>query len=107
MKDFMNIMKKAQDMQKRMEDIQAELALIEIQGSAGAGLVIVTLSGKGEMKGIKIDRALLNDEEPEILEDLIIAAHADAKQKSENTLKSKMEEITGGLNLPPGMNPFG
>lgn len=107
MKDFMNIMKKAQDMQKRMEDIQSELAQIEIQGSAGAGLVLVTLSGKGEMKGIKIDPTLYNEEEPEILEDLIIAAHTDAKQKSEHTIKTKMEEITGGLNLPPGMNPFG
>lgn len=107
MKDFMNIMKKAQDMQKRMEDIQTELAQIEIQGSAGAGLVIVTLSGKGDMKGIKLDPTLLDREEPQILEDLIVAAHADAKMKSEQTMKSKMQEITGGLNLPPGMNPFG
>ncbi len=107
MKDFMNIMKKAQDMQKRMEDIQAQLAQIEVKGSAGAGLVNVTLSGKGDMKGITIDPSLLNAEEPEILEDLIVAAHADAKMKCENAIKSKMQEVTGDLNLPPGINPFG
>ncbi len=107
MKDFMNLMKQAQDMQKRMEEVQGQLNEIEVQGSSGAGMVEVTMSAKGDVKTLKIDPSLIKDNEIEILEDLIVAALSDAKSKAEETMKSKMQELTGGLNLPQGINPFG
>ncbi len=106
MKDFMNVMKQAQDLQKQMADMQAKLDELEISGTSGGGLVTVTLTGKGDMKAVKIDPSLIKPDEIEILEDLIVAAHADAKTKSENAVKEKMEEVAGGLNLPPGMKLF-
>lgn len=107
MKDIMGMMKKAQEMQARMGEMQAELEALEVVGVAGGDAVQVTLSGKGELRGVKIDPTLLNPEEAEILEDLIIAAHADAKQKSEDMAQEKMKDITAGLPIPPGMKmPF-
>ena len=108
MKNLGQIMKQAQEMQAKMGEMQERLAGISVEGSAAAGMVTVTLSGKGEMKGIKIDPGLVVAEEIEILEDLIAAAHADAKAKSEQRMADEMKELTGGLNLPPGFNmPFG
>lgn len=105
MKNLGQLMKQAQSMQNRMEEVQAELADAVVEGESGAGLVVVTLSGKGEMKRIKIDPSLLS--EGEVLEDLIVAAHGDAKAKSEAMSQEKMRELTGGLTLPPGMKlPF-
>lgn len=108
MKNLGNLMKQAQEMQAKMAEMQERLAEMTIEGSAGAGMVKVTLSGKSELKGVKIDPSLLNGDEAEIVEDLIVAAHADAKKKAEERMAEEMRELTGGLNLPPGMNlPFG
>ena len=106
MKDLMGMMKQVKDMQERMQRMQEELAAIEVDGSAGGGLVSVTLTGKGDMARVKIDPSLLKPEEAEIVEDLIVAATADAKTKVEARLQEKMSEVTGGLPLPPGMKLF-
>jgi len=106
MANFTELMKKAQEMQGRMSDIQNELGELLHEGEAGAGLVKVTLNGKAEMISLKIDESLAKPDEIEILEDLIIAAYADAKAKMERAIKEKMSELTGGLPLPPGLNPF-
>ncbi len=83
MKNLGNLMKQAQEMQAKMAEMQDRLAELTVEGVSGGGMVTITLSGKSEMKGIRIDPALLNGEEGEILEDLIVAAHADAKSKAE------------------------
>jgi DNA-binding YbaB/EbfC family protein len=83
--------------------MQAELDQVEVEGVAGGGLVAVTLSAKGDLKGMKIDDSLLKPTEKEILEDLLIAAHSDARRKAEAVLQEKMKAITGGLPLPPGL----
>ncbi len=106
MKDLMGMMKQVKDMQERMQRLQEELGAIEVTGAAGGGLVSVTLSGKGDMKSVKIDPSLMKPEEAEIVEDLIVAATGDAKAKVEARLAEKMAEVTGGLPLPPGMKLF-
>ena len=107
MRDMMDMMKKAQEMQAKMGQMQEELAKAEIVGSAGGDLVEVTLSGKGDMRGLKIDTSLIKDGDVEIIEDLIMAAHGDAKRRVEEASKEKMSEMTAGLPLPPGMKlPF-
>ena len=107
MKDLMGMMKKAQELQERMQDFQQGLGDLVIEGQAGGGLVTVSLNGKGEMRGIKIDPSLFRDDDVEVLEDLIIAAHADAKARVEAETAAKMQEMTAGLPLPPGMKfPF-
>ena len=107
MKDIMGLMKKAGEMQAKMQEMQEEAANAEVVGTAGGGLATVTLSGKGEMRGLKVDASLLKEEEAEIMEDLILAAHNDAKGKSEAAMQEKMQEMTAGLPLPPGMKlPF-
>lgn len=106
MKDIFGMMKQVQQMQERAQRMQEELAAIQIGGEAGGGLVKVTLTGKGDMKEIKIDPSLLKPEEAEIVEDLIVAAMADAKAKVESQMQSKMQEITGGLPIPPGLKLF-
>lgn len=107
MKNIMGMMKQAQELQQKMQDAQAEIGELEIEGSAGAGLVTVKLSGKGDIRGISIDPSLINPEDPEMLEDLIMAAHNDAKSKSEAVIAEKMQSVTGGLNLPEGLKlPF-
>lgn len=105
--DFMKMMSKAKEMQAKMAGLQDELALIETVGVAGAGLVTVTITGKGELKGVKIDPSLLKPEEAEIVEDLIVAAHRDAHAKAEAAIAEKMAEMTGGMGLPGGFKlPF-
>ena len=106
MKNFAEMMKQAQQLQGRMADMQAELERTMIEGRAGGGLVVVTLSGKGDMAGVKIDPSLLKAQEVEILEDLIVAAHNDAKNKVEEAMKEKIKSLTGGLPLPPGLKLF-
>jgi DNA-binding YbaB/EbfC family protein len=106
MKNFAQMMKQAQELQGRMADMQAEMERLTCEGRSGGGLVVVTLNGKGEMAGVKIDASLLKPEEGEILEDLITAAHADAKTKVEEAMKEKMATLTGGLPLPPGLKLF-
>ena len=107
MTNFMDMMQKAQELQSRMEDMQKEMNDLEIIGASGAGLVKVTLNGKGDVRNIDIDPSLIKPDEAGILEDLIMAAHQDAKTKVERTMQEKMKDMTGGLPLPPGMNPFG
>ncbi len=106
MKDIMGMMKKAQELQGKMQQMQADLAAMEVSGQSGGGLVRATLSGKGDVKGMKIDPSLLKPEEADMLEDLIIAACADAKAKVEALMQSKMAEATAGLPIPPGMKLF-
>jgi nucleoid-associated protein EbfC len=106
MPDFMGLMKQAAQLQSKMEALQAELDTIEVEGTAGGGLVTVKLTGKGDMKGVKIDDSLFKPGEKEILEDLLVAAHADARRKAETVMKEKMQGLTGGLPLPPGMKLF-
>lgn len=106
MKDLMKLMKQAQEMQGRMQQMQAELADLTIDGQSGGGLVKVTLNGKGELGAVRIDPSLMKPGEAEMVEDLLIAAFADARAKVEVALQSKMQDITGGLPLPPGMKLF-
>jgi len=106
MPDFMGLMKQAAQLQSKMEALQAELDTIEVEGTAGGGLVTVKLTAKGEMKGAKIDDSLFKPGEKEILEDLLVAAHADARRKAEAVMQEKMQGLTGGLPLPPGMKLF-
>jgi DNA-binding YbaB/EbfC family protein len=104
MKNLGNLMKQAQELQSKMAAVQAELEAMEIAGQSGGGLVTVTLTGKGDMKAVAIDPSLAKPDEVEILEDLIAAAHADAKARMERMVADKMKEVTGNLPLPPGMN---
>src|ERR1700754_3948276 len=97
MKDIMGMMKAAAEMKGKMEAMQAELAELVVEGRAGGGMVTVSLSGKGEMKGLKIDPSLFRDDDVEVLEDLIVAAHNDAKAKSEAETQKRMAEVTAGL----------
>lgn len=107
MKNIVGLMKQASEMQKKMEAVQAELESLRVEGSAGAGMVKVILSGKGQMLGVTIDPKLADPAEMEMLQDLILAAHADAKRKSEAAAAEQMQAVTGGLQLPPGMKlPF-
>lgn len=106
MRDMMGLMKQAQAMQAKMADMQAELDNTVVEGSAGGGMVKVTATAKGAIKAINIDPSLMNADEREILEDLIIAACADARNKGERVMESRMSEITKGLPIPPGMKLF-
>ena len=106
MADFMGMMKQAAQLQTKLQEMQAELEQIEVEGSAGGGLVTVRLSAKGEIKGITIDNSLLKPEEKEIVEDLLVTAHADARRKAEAVMQDKMKSLTGGLPLPPGLKLF-
>ena len=106
MKNLMGMMKQMGEMQTRMQQMQEELAALEVQGQAGAGLVKVTMSGKGELRKVSIDPSLVKPEEAEILEDLIVAAAQDAKAKLDMQLQEKMQEMAGGLPLPPGLKLF-
>ncbi len=107
MMDFMGLMKQAQAMQAKMAEAQAELEQTVVEGEAGAGLVRISLTAKGELRAISIDPGLLKAEEHEILEDLIVTAHAQARVKADEAMAEKMKAITGGLQLPPGMKlPF-
>jgi DNA-binding YbaB/EbfC family protein len=99
-------MKQATELKSKMEAMQAELDQIEVEGTSGGGLVTVKLSGKGEMKGVTIDDTLMQPSEKEIVADLIVAAHADARRKAETLLQEKMKSVAGGLPLPPGMKLF-
>ena len=106
MADFLGLMKQAAELKSKMEAMQAELDQMEVEGTSGGGLVTVQPSGKGEMKGVKIDDTLMQPSEKEILQDLIVAAHTDARRKAETLLQEKMQSVAGGLPLPPGMKLF-
>jgi len=106
MPDFMGMMKQAAQLQAKMQELQAELDHTEVEGTAGGGLVGVRLSAKGELRGVSVDASLLKPGDKEIVEDLLVAAHADARRKAEVLLQEKMQQLTGGLPLPPGMKLF-
>ncbi len=103
----MGMMGKVKEMQAKMEGMQAELEELEAEGISGGGMVTVTLTGKGVMKGVKIDPSMLKEDEGEILEDLIVAAHNQAKERAEEAAREKTADITAGLPIPPGFKmPF-
>ena len=107
MKNLGQMMKQAQEMQAKMAEMQEQLAGVEVTGASGGGMIQVTLNGKGEMRKVAIDPALVDPNEVEVLEDLIVAATNDAKAKVETQVAQRMSELTGGLNLPPGFKlPF-
>lgn len=107
MKDLMNMMKQAKAMQEKMAELQEDVKTVEATGQSGGGLVSVTLRGTGEMAGLVIDPSLMKEDEKDILEDLIVAAHADAHAKLQLAIQEKTQALTSGLNLPAGMKfPF-
>lgn len=106
MADFLGLMKQASELKTKMEAMQAELDHIEVEGAAGGGMVKVTMSAKGELKSVALDRSLMKPEEAGIVEDLLVAAHAEARRKAEALLQEKMKNLTGGLPLPPGLKLF-
>ena len=107
MKNLSGLMKQAQQMQQKMAEIQAQLETIEMTGIAGGGMVQLTLNGKGDLKKIKIDKSVLDPNDSEVVEDLIVAAFNDARQKVNAHTEAEMHKLTGGLNLPGGMKlPF-
>lgn len=107
MKNLAGLMKQATQMQARMEEMQSKLEGMTIEGNAGAGMVQVTLNGKGDMKAIKVDPKLADPNEMEMLQDLIIAACADARKLLDERASEEMKKVTGGLNLPAGLKlPF-
>ncbi|MAU96997.1 MAG: YbaB/EbfC family nucleoid-associated protein [Fulvimarina sp.] len=107
MKDLMNMMKQAKAMQEKMAELQEDVKAVEVSGQSGGGLVTVTLRGTGEMAGLVVDPSLMKEDEKDILEDLIVAAHADAHAKLQLAIQEKTEQMTSGLNLPAGMKfPF-
>lgn len=106
MRDLMGMMKQAKELQERMQQLQAELDAVEVEGASGGGLVTVRVTAKGDPKAVRIDPSLLKPDEGEILEDLLVAALSDAKVKAERVMQEKMSALTGGLPLPPGMKLF-
>lgn len=107
MKNIAGLMKQASQMQAKMQEMQGKLELLEVEGAAGAGMVVVTMTGKGELVRVKIDPKLVDPAETEMLEDLFVAAHADARRKVESITADEMQKVTGGMQLPGGMKiPF-
>ena len=107
MKNLGSMMKQAQQMQARMQEMQAKLEATEVEGASGGGMVKLVLTGKGDLRRVTIDPALMTADDREVLEDLLVAAHADARQKVEAQMAEEMQKATAGLNLPPGMKlPF-
>jgi DNA-binding YbaB/EbfC family protein len=104
--DFMGMMKQATELKSKMEAMQAELDQVEVEGAAGGGMVTVKLTAKGELKAVTIDPSLMKPDEKEIVEDLVVTAHAEARRKAETLLAEKMKALTGGLPLPPGLKLF-
>ena len=103
MADFLGMMKQAAQLQSKMQEMQAELGNVEVEGTSGGGLVAVRMTAKMDVKGIKIDPSLMKAEEREVLEDLLVTAIGDARRKAEAAMQEKMQALTGGLGLPPGL----
>jgi nucleoid-associated protein EbfC len=106
MADFLGLMKQAAELKSKMDAMQAELDTAEVEGTSGGGLVVMRLSGKGDMKGLAIDESLIKPGEKQIIEDLIVAAHAEARRRVATLMEEKMKAVTGGLPLPPGLKLF-
>ena len=107
MADFLGMMKQAAQLQSKMQAMQDELGQIEVEGTSGGGLVNVRVSGKMEVRGVRIDPSLIKAEEREVLEDLLVTAFNDAKRKAETAMQEKMQSLAGGLGLPPGLLGLG
>ena len=103
MADFLGMMKQAAQLQSKMQAMQEELGRVEVEGISGGGLVTVRMTAKMEVKAVKIDPSLIKADEREILEDLLVTAHNDARRKAEAAMQEKMQSLTGGLGLPPGL----
>jgi nucleoid-associated protein EbfC len=103
MADFLGMMKQAAQLQSKMKAMQDELEHVEVEGASGGGLVVVRMTAKMDVKAIKIDPSLMKVEEREVLEDLLVTAHSDARRKAETAMQEKMQALTGGLGLPPGL----
>ena len=101
--DIADLVKRAQEAQAKAQALQAQIALMEIEGTSGGGLVRVTLNGKSELKKLAIDPSLLKPEDREMVEDLVIAAHNDAKTRLDRRVNEEMSRLTQGLGLPPGL----
>jgi DNA-binding YbaB/EbfC family protein len=107
MKNLAGLMKQASQMQSKMAEMQAKMEAALVEGQSGAGMVKVVLSGKGDLRGVTLDPKLADPNELEMLQDLIVSAHADAKRKLDEKMAEEMAEITGGMQLPAGMKfPF-
>lgn len=106
MPDFLGLMKQASELKSKMEAMQAELDRLEVEGTSGGGLVVIKVSGKGDLRSVRIDESVFKPDQKEIVEDLLVAAHADAKRKLETQLTERMQALTGGLPLPPGLKLF-
>ena len=100
--DMDEILRRAREAQAKALDMQRAMAAIEIEGTAGGGLVRVTMTGKNELKRVSIDPSLMKEGEREMVEDLVVAAHADAKAKLDTRLAEEMAKMAGSLGLPPG-----
>lgn len=103
MADFLGMMKQAAQLQSKMQAMQEELERIEVEGVSGGGLVSVRMTAKMEVKAVRIDPSLMKSDEREVLEDLLVTAQNDAKRKAEAAMQEKMQTLTGGLGLPPGL----
>ena len=103
MADFLGMMKQAAQLQSKMQEMQNELGNIEVEGISGGGLVTVRMTAKMDVKSVKIDPSLMKAEERGVLEDLLVTAHGDARRKAEGAVQEKMQALTGGLGLPPGL----
>ena len=103
MADFLGMMKQAAQLQSKMQEMQESLANVEVEGTAGGGMVTVRMTAKSELKGVKVDDSLMKPEEKEILEDLLVTAFGEARRKAEAAMQEKMQSLTGGLGLPPGL----
>jgi len=106
MKNLGNLMKQAQEMQGKMAELQEKMQAMEITGTSGGGMVEVVINGKGEMRRLTIDKSIVDPEDKEMLEDLIVAAFNDAKEKSEEAMREEMSQVTGGLKIPGMKLPF-
>jgi len=102
--DLMGMMGKAKELQQRMQQVQEEVAAMEVEGVSGGGMVRVVMDGKGMTKNVVIDPSLMVPDEVGVVEDLVLAAANDARSKAEAALQERMRELTGGLGLPPGLN---
>ena len=103
MADFLGMMKQAAQLQSKMKEMQEQLDTVEVEGESGGGLVRVRMTAKMEVKAVTIDPSLIKPEEREVLEDLLVTAHNDARRKAEAAMQEKMKTLTGGLGLPPGL----
>lgn len=107
MKNLGQLMKQAQEMQGKVQEMQERLSALEVTGSSGGGMVEVVLTGKGEARRVTIDKSLMDPAETEVLEDLLLAAINDARGKADARSAEEMQSLTGGLSLPPGFKlPF-